>query len=390
MRVMFCAVPSTGHIEPMLPLLRALISRGDQVAWASAAATHRQMQALGVQHCFDVGLSQEAAHAEYLRRWPQSTPTMNPALDPKCFSRLFGAVHAPAALDALVQAIRQWTPQLVVSETASLAAPLACELTDCVQVTHGFGTPPPERLLQDAAQAFGASWRTATGSPPPADAGLLRQLYLDIYPPSLQPPERLRMARSQGLRPCVPKGAGDQRLPRELAARLDRFADWPLVYVTFGTVVNREHGLRTAAAALASLKARLVVTVGGDGDLKLLVPLPPTMHVERFIAQADLLPHCDLVVSHGGSGTFLASLAHGLPQLVLPQGADQFINASALEDCGAGMALRGDDACADRIHDAAQTLLVDRVFQAKASRVATDMAVMPSVEAVAEMLQDLA
>ena len=75
---------------------------------------------------------------------------------------------------------------------------------------------------------------------------------------------------------------------------------------------------------------------------------------------------------------------------MLPQGADQFINASALEDCGAGMALRGDDACADRIHDAAQTLLVDRVFQAKANRVATDMAVMPSVEAVAEMLQDLA
>ena len=112
--------------------------------------------------------------------------------------------------------------------------------------------------------------------------------------------------------------------------------------------------------------------------------------MERFIAQADLLPHCDLVVSHGGSGTFLASLAHGLPQLVLPQGADQFINASALEDCGAGMALRGDDACADRIHDAAQTLLVDRVFQAKANRVATDMAVMPSVEAVAELLQDLA
>ena len=108
--------------------------------------------------------------------------------------------------------------------------------------------------------------------------------------------------------------------------------------------------------------------------------------MERFIAQADLLPHCDLVVSHGGSGTLLASLA----QLVLPQGADQFINASALEDCGAGMALRGDDACADRIHDAAQTLLVDRVFQAKANRVATDMAVMPSVEAVAELLQDLA
>ena len=42
-----------------------------------------------------------------------------------------------------------------------------------------------------------------------------------------------------------------------------------------------------------------------------------------------------LVVHHGGSGTMLGALAHGLPQLRRPQGADQFLNAEALLPTGA-------------------------------------------------------
>src|SRR5205085_6150252 len=33
-----------------------------------------------------------------------------------------------------------------------------------------------------------------------------------------------------------------------------------------------------------------------------------------------LLPHCTLVVSHGGASIMPSALAHGLPQLILPQG----------------------------------------------------------------------
>ena len=33
------------------------------------------------------------------------------------------------------------------------------------------------------------------------------------------------------------------------------------------------------------------------------------------------------MISHGGAGTMLAALAHGLPLLTVPQGADQYLNA---------------------------------------------------------------
>jgi UDP-N-acetylglucosamine transferase subunit ALG13 len=334
-----------------------------------------------------------AGHAEYRRRWPAATPGFAPAPDPLSFPRLFGAIHAPAMLDALVRAIKTWAPQVVVSETAALAAPLACELTGCVQVTHGFGMPPPDWLLQEAADAMADCWRSATGGPAPADAGIFRHLYLDIYPPALQLPERVRTVRIQRLQACVPQRAAGQALPGALSGQFKGLENWPLVYLSFGTVVNRAPALQAAAAALARLQVRTVVTVGRDGDVHLLDPLPANMHVLPFIAQADLLPHCSLVVSHGGSGTMLAGLAHGLPQLVLPQGADQFINAAALDVSGAGIALRMPDATADQLQDAveaaAQTLLRDPKYQHQAARIAENMAAMPCADAVAARLEVL-
>jgi len=61
--------------------------------------------------------------------------------------------------------------------------------------------------------------------------------------------------------------------------------------------------------------------------------------------------------SHGGSGTLLGALAHGIPQLCLPQAADQFRYAQACAAAGAGIALIGADATTDRIEAALRRLL---------------------------------
>jgi len=49
-------------------------------------------------------------------------------------------------------------------------------------------------------------------------------------------------------------------------------------------------------------------------------------------------PTCAAVISHAGSGTTLAVLAHGLPQRLIPQGTDQFVNADRCVQSGAGHA----------------------------------------------------
>ena len=169
-------------------------------------------------------------------------------------------------LDPLLQTINAWAPALVISETGVLAAPLACGLSGCPQLTPGFGMPPPPTLLPDAADAFAPYWQVKTGGPPPADLGLYKHPYLDIYPRSLQPADLQCTPRCQALRPCTPLRVEQVALPSALSARCAGLETWPLVYLTLGTVVNHSQALRLAAQALVELPLRLVVTVGNDGD----------------------------------------------------------------------------------------------------------------------------
>lgn len=74
----------------------------------------------------------------------------------------------------------------------------------------------------------------------------------------------------------------------------------------------------------------MLLTIGRDLDPAVLGEVPETVHVERWVDQADVLAVADAVISHGGSGTVLGTLAAGLPHVVLPLFADQGTNARRL------------------------------------------------------------
>jgi hypothetical protein len=127
------------------------------------------------------------------------------------------------------------------------------------------------------------------------------------------------------------------------------------------------------------------------------VSLPPWLplavlgvSVVDWVLQADRLPEVDLVVSHGGSGSVLAALAAGRPQLVLPQGADQFSNAHAVAGAGAGWMIMPAELSADRIAADARALLDDAGVRARAGELAGEIAALPAPAQVARDLGRLA
>jgi UDP:flavonoid glycosyltransferase YjiC (YdhE family) len=96
----------------------------------------------------------------------------------------------------------------------------------------------------------------------------------------------------------------------------------------------------------------------------------------------------DLIVHHGGTGTVLAALEVGLPQLLLPQGADHFFNAQILTDAGAARALPNDAQQPGAIAEAVQALLGDSHERAAAARLKDEIAAMPSpTEAVSQLVE---
>ena len=139
-------------------------------------------------------------------------------------------------------------------------------------------------------------------------------------------------------------------------------------------------------AALARLPVRVLVTVGPDGHPEALGPQPDHVHVERWVDQPRVLQHCDVVVSHAGSGTFLGALAEGLPQLCLPQAADQFRNTAGGLRAGVVVALRPDESSPEAIASAVGALLTDEALHRRARGVADEIAAMPSPDDVVDRL----
>ena len=115
------------------------------------------------------------------------------------------------------------------------------------------------------------------------------------------------------------------------------------------------------------------------------------MHVERWLPLAPLLPRCHAVVCHAGSGTTLAALTSGLPLVLVPQGADQFVNAAACEKAGVARVIGPDGMSSAAVRDAVVGVLrPGSPEQDVARRIGAEIAAMPSAAEVAQHLEQLA
>jgi UDP:flavonoid glycosyltransferase YjiC (YdhE family) len=113
--------------------------------------------------------------------------------------------------------------------------------------------------------------------------------------------------------------------------------------------------------------------------------VPDNVIRRSWVDQAALLPDADVVVHHGGSGTTLGALAVGVPQLILPQGADQYANAEAVTAAGAAVTLLPGDLTADAIAARTRELQADGAYREAARSIADEIARMPSPAEVARL-----
>ena len=166
----------------------------------------------------------------------------------------------------------------------------------------------------------------------------------------------------------------------------------PTAYVTLGTIFNSSSGdlFERILTGLGHLDADVVATVGRGTDPADLGPQPAHVRVERFLPQADLLPDVDVVVSHGGSGSLMATLAHGLPSLLLPLGADQPHNAARARELGVAATLDATTATAEEIGARARAILEDETMRARCAAIADELAALPDARVAVAALEEAA
>jgi len=126
---------------------------------------------------------------------------------------------------------------------------------------------------------------------------------------------------------------GEYRVPRFAAH--DKA---PLLYVSFGSLGTADIDLfKRLIALLGRLPYRALINVGDD--LPAYADLPGNVRVESFFPQPAVLPHCDVVVHHGGNNTFTEALYFGKPSLIMPFCWDGLDNATRIQETGYGLRL---------------------------------------------------
>jgi UDP:flavonoid glycosyltransferase YjiC (YdhE family) len=159
------------------------------------------------------------------------------------------------------------------------------------------------------------------------------------------------------------------------------------VLLTFSTTVieGQTALIDRVCEAVAGLDVDAVLTLGPAVDRDAVL-VPDSVEVLAFADHDRLMPSCAAVIGHGGLGTVLRALAHGVPQLLLPLGRDQAFNAGRVEQLAAGIRLPT-DATPERIRIALRALLTDPRFRASAARAARRIAADEPDRTAAEALE---
>lgn len=133
--------------------------------------------------------------------------------------------------------------------------------------------------------------------------------------------------------------------------------DQPLVLVAMSsTFQNQAECLQRIADALGGLPVRAVLTSGPAIETGEIIA-PANVTVVGAAPHRQVMATAKLVITHGGHGTVLKSLAAGVPLLILHHGRDQAENASRVTRRGAGISIPR-KAPAPKI-DAAVTRILD-------------------------------
>ncbi|HST14529.1 MAG TPA: glycosyltransferase [Gaiellaceae bacterium] len=372
MRVLFSSTAAEGHFLPLVPLAAATHAAGHEVVFATAASFAPRVAREGFE-TLPAGIDLDELERRFAPTRTQLWAADMPAAErrARAFSGRFAAIEAPAKHDALFAAAESWRADAIVHEPADLSASLVGARLRVPTIHQSFGRAIPASALKAAAELVAPLWESAGVEPDPF-AGAYRGTYVDICPPSLAsepPPAGVTVHR---LRP-MERGAG-------------RRAEPPLAYVTLGTVFNSVELFRDLLEAFAPLPCEVLMTVGETVDPDALGRIPANAGVARYIPQREILPRASVVVSHGGSGSTLGALAHGCPIVFVPQGADQFENALATADAGAGIVVTPERQSVPNLREALRTVLIDPAYAERAEGIAQEITGLPAPSRVVESL----
>jgi UDP:flavonoid glycosyltransferase YjiC (YdhE family) len=381
-RLLFTFAGGSGHFEPLVPIARAAEGAGHTVAFAGQLAMIPAIEAAGFTAFATTGAT--------LMSTPERLPLLKLDLEREDHDLREGFARrlARERTTAVLALCATWQPDLIVCDEVDFGAMVAAErlgLPYAVVLVIAAGSFVRREVVGEPLNEL----RAEHGLPPDPELAMLsRYLVLSPFPPSYRDPAFPLPATVHSIRPLTPGTGQNDTLP----AGMIPLNSAPAVYFTLGTVFNLESGdlFERVLAGLRDLSLNVIATVGREIDPAEFGPQPAHIQIMQYIPQSVILPHCAVVVSHGGSGSVIGALAHGLPMVLIPMGADQPYNAARCAELGVACLLDAIEATPETVREAVSTVLSDSGYRRAAERMRDEIAALPEPAYAVTLLERLA
>ena len=376
MRAFIAATEFPGHAFPEFALAKAMRERGHEVLVSTSERWREAVRGFGA----DVLTIEEVGGVTH--------------------HGTFGSELVDAA-QRLRVAIESFAPQVVVSDMASAAPPLAGELAGLPVATvvalvfpvEQPGMPPYSHGLRPPRTVAGATaWRAferparslrprtkhlrtvareldavrfQLGLPTRAlprelltsYGSISEQLTLVATFPQLEYPRRW---------PAHVHVTGPMLFEPPARAVEPPSGDAPLVLIAGSTAQDPElELLRVAIAALEHEPVRVLATTSGHGA-DLIGDVPDNARVVEWLSLDRSLGETSVVITRGGHGIVTRALAGGVPLLVCPASGDMPENGARLAWAGAGLMVPRQLLGKTAVRVATRRLIADRRFRHRA------------------------
>jgi UDP:flavonoid glycosyltransferase YjiC (YdhE family) len=288
------------------------------------------------------------------------------------------------SFDDAVEYARQWRPDVVLQDPASLEALLIGRVLDIPAILclwGPIGTDEAEHM-RTVPTDFSGSFPRYGGTE--FDLGMVEYV-IDPCPSSLEPPSRAKRLPVR----FVPYNGG-----AAAPAWLLEPPPAPRVCVSWSTALSTICGPSTQLLpklvdALADTDLDVIITATAQDAATVGAVRPNVRVVERLPLYA-LLPSCAAVVHHGGSGTTMTAIAAGVPQLAVTFATEQATTGSRLAGTGAAIHLSGHLAEKDVLRTMVEELVNVAAYRESAAALQTEARQRPSMMELVNTLEDLA
>ncbi|MET9504157.1 macrolide family glycosyltransferase [Streptomyces sp. NPDC006622] len=340
-------VPQPGHVFPTLAVVELLVARGHRVSYAVTAEFESCVRAAGADPVL--------YHA----------PDLREAREDLAEGVAQAVVVNLAAMAELGLAFEADRPDVVLHDVYAWAGPLLATRWSVPALQLAPTHVPYEGMirdffdLDDISQIPGfpelAGALAANGLGSVHELTLAPPRVVAFFPRSFQRrPETVAAGECHYVGPALSQRSFQGSWQRPMSGHR-------VLLVSLGSQFTRRPAFyRACIEAFTDSQWHVVMTIGAAVNPAELGKMPANFEVHARVPQLEVLAVASAFITHGGMGSTMEGLVHGVPLVAVPQMAEQRVNAAQIEKLGVGVHLPPEEATGRALREAVEQVADDQ------------------------------